>query len=198
VNLAQERTLHKACFKPICFVICLQFGLPICVDLTFGAKTQEEVCLTRTGSRGPEPGPEALPLPQINAPALAWVSLLLRFVPPQAPVLVVAMPGSALPFLLAPGHPERRLPCPGCLLRTGSPLLVKDASLKVETLQQFGDGVLPIQAGLRSSFVLSPLKFPNFGTLSRLLPQAAHFLLHHGMATIHLRQPLKMASTGHF
>ncbi|XP_073921073.1 uncharacterized protein [Castor canadensis] len=79
VNLAQERTLHKACFKPICFVICLQFGLPICVDLTFGAKTQEEVCLTRTGSRGPEPGPEALPPPQINAPALAWIKGELAF-----------------------------------------------------------------------------------------------------------------------
>jgi hypothetical protein len=34
VNLAQERTLNKACLKPVCFVIWLRFGLPICVDLT--------------------------------------------------------------------------------------------------------------------------------------------------------------------
>jgi hypothetical protein len=120
------------------------------------------------------------------------------FVPPRAPVLVAAAPGSAPPFLLAPGHRERCLPYPGCLLWTGSPLLVRGASLKVETLWQFGDGALPIQAGLRNSFVLSPLKLPKFGTLSRPPSQAAHFLLHRGMATIHLRQQLKMASTGHF
>jgi hypothetical protein len=75
---------------------------------------------------------EALPPPQIDVPD--WVSLLPHFVPPWAPVLVAAMPGSAPPFLLSPGHLERRLPYPGCLLRTGSPLSVRDASLKVETL----------------------------------------------------------------
>jgi hypothetical protein len=141
---------------------------------------------------------EALPPLQIDAPAPAWVSLLPRFVPPWAPVLVAATPGSAPPFLLTPGHSERRLPCPGCLLRTGSLLLVRDASLKVETLQQLGNGILPIQARLRDSFVLSPLKFPKFGTLSRPPPQTAHFLLHHSMATIYFRQQFKMASTGHF
>jgi hypothetical protein len=106
---------------------------------------------------------ETLPPLQIDDPDLAWVSLLPCFVSPRAPVLVVATPGSAPPFLLTPGHPERRLPCPGCLLRTGSPLLVKDASLKVKTLQQFGNGVPPIQAGLRDSLVLSPLKLQNLG-----------------------------------
>jgi hypothetical protein len=106
---------------------------------------------------------EALPPLRIDAPAPAWVSLLPRFVPPRAPVLVTAAPGSAPLLLLAPGHLERRLPCPGCLLRTRSPLLVRDASLKVETLRQFGDGVLPIQAGLRDSLVLSPLKLQNLG-----------------------------------
>jgi hypothetical protein len=35
VNLAGERTLNKACLKPACFVICLQFGLPISVNLTW-------------------------------------------------------------------------------------------------------------------------------------------------------------------
>jgi hypothetical protein len=34
VNIAQERTLNKVCLKPACFVIWLQFGLPISVDLT--------------------------------------------------------------------------------------------------------------------------------------------------------------------
>jgi hypothetical protein len=34
VNLAWEHPLNIACFKPVCFVICLQFGLPIRVDLT--------------------------------------------------------------------------------------------------------------------------------------------------------------------
>jgi hypothetical protein len=140
-------------------------------------------------------------LPPLGTDALAppaWVSLLPRFVPPLAPVLVAATPGSAPPLLLAPGHLERRLPCPACLLRTGSPLLVRDASLKVETFHQFGDGFLPVQAGLRNSFVLSSLKLPKFGTLSRPLSPAAHFLLHHGMATIHLKQQLKMAFTVHF
>jgi hypothetical protein len=47
VNLARERALNKACLKPACFVIWLQFGLPISVDLTFGAETQEEVSLIR-------------------------------------------------------------------------------------------------------------------------------------------------------
>jgi hypothetical protein len=41
VNLAWEHTLNKACF-----IIWLQFGLPIHIDLTFGAETQEEVSLT--------------------------------------------------------------------------------------------------------------------------------------------------------
>jgi hypothetical protein len=34
VNLARECTLNKACFKPICFTIWLQFGLPVCIELT--------------------------------------------------------------------------------------------------------------------------------------------------------------------
>jgi hypothetical protein len=34
VNLTQECTLNKACFKPICFIIWLQFGLSIRVNLT--------------------------------------------------------------------------------------------------------------------------------------------------------------------
>jgi hypothetical protein len=33
-NLTQEHPLNKACLKPACFVIWLQFGLPISVDLT--------------------------------------------------------------------------------------------------------------------------------------------------------------------
>jgi hypothetical protein len=130
---------------------------------------------------------EALPPLWIDAPAPAWASLLPGFVHPRAPVLVATVPGSAPPFLLSPGHSERCLPCPGCLLQTGSPLLVRDASLKVETLQQFGNGVLPIQAGLRDSFVLSPLIFPKFGTLSRPPPQMAHFLLYRSMATIYFK-----------
>jgi hypothetical protein len=34
VNLAWERALNKACLKPACFVIWLQFGLPIRINLT--------------------------------------------------------------------------------------------------------------------------------------------------------------------
>jgi hypothetical protein len=34
VNLAQECAFNKACFKPVCFIIWLQFGLPIHIDLT--------------------------------------------------------------------------------------------------------------------------------------------------------------------
>jgi hypothetical protein len=34
VNLTRERALNKACFKPICFIIWLQFGLPIHINLT--------------------------------------------------------------------------------------------------------------------------------------------------------------------
>jgi hypothetical protein len=34
VNLTRECALNKACLKPVCFVIWLQFGLPICIDLT--------------------------------------------------------------------------------------------------------------------------------------------------------------------
>jgi hypothetical protein len=52
VNLARERTLNKACLKPACFIIWLQFGLPISVDLTYGAKTREEASLTRLQAVG--------------------------------------------------------------------------------------------------------------------------------------------------
>jgi hypothetical protein len=153
---------------------------------------------SRQSGHWARPWLEALPPLWINAPAPAGVSLLPHFAPAQGPVLVTAMPVSAPPFLLAPGHLERHLPCAHCLFQTGSPLLVRDASLKVETLRQFGNGVLPIQARLRDSFVLSPLKFPKFGTFSRPPPQTAHFLLYHSIATICFKQQFKMASTGHF
>jgi hypothetical protein len=52
VNLAQEHALNKALLKPACFIIWLQFGLPISVDLTFGAETREEASLTRLQAVG--------------------------------------------------------------------------------------------------------------------------------------------------
>jgi hypothetical protein len=44
VNLAQERALNKACLKPACFIIWLQFGLPISVDLTLMSQIMDLRC----------------------------------------------------------------------------------------------------------------------------------------------------------
>jgi hypothetical protein len=52
VNLARERALNKACFKPVCITTWLQFDLSILVNLTFGAETQEEASLTRLQAVG--------------------------------------------------------------------------------------------------------------------------------------------------
>jgi hypothetical protein len=57
VNLAQERALNKACLKPACFIIWLQFGLPISVDLTFGAGTQSTPHI-KTKLKKAEDGPQ--------------------------------------------------------------------------------------------------------------------------------------------
>jgi hypothetical protein len=48
VNLTRERALNKACLKPACFIIWLQFGLPISVDLTLW-KLCVCVCVCETG-----------------------------------------------------------------------------------------------------------------------------------------------------
>jgi hypothetical protein len=52
VNLAREGALNKACFKPVCIIIWLQFDLPIHIDLTFGAETWEEASLARLQAVG--------------------------------------------------------------------------------------------------------------------------------------------------